>query len=160
MRVYAARKHQRFRSDQMSKSAPTLYSGWRNGDMTWADSPWMIKRIECQAVAFCCFDRNILMPSEHWVATVDSRCCHSISCWAEQGSTLDKSCCPLLMCSVDRIRPLLSSCYQMVQLHTLLGMIYLSPVSLTGWKHHDMFIERETLQEPFTRLYTFTEMAK
>lgn len=130
MPVYTVRKHQQFQFDQMSKSLRPLCSGWCNGDMTWTDSHWMIRQwlFAVFAGASVCFLNTL-------------SCCHSFSSWVEHWSTLDKSCCPLLMCSADRIRPLLSSCYQMLQLHTLVAMIYHFPVSLPGLKHDDMFIE-------------------
>lgn len=88
------------------KVRPTLCSGWCNCDMTWTDSPWVIRVFECQAVAVFFFKLGYLYAIwTHWVAADDSSCCHSVSSWVERRSTLDISCCPLLMCLADRIRP-------------------------------------------------------
>lgn len=52
------------------------------------------------------------------------------------------------MCSVDRIRPRLSSYYQVLELCALLDIIYPSPY---WWKHDDMFIQRRTLPQGCVR---------
>ena len=113
------------------KVRPTLCSGWCNADMTWADSPWMIRDFECLAFFFltgisvCCLN------------TVSCCCCHNVSSWVERAAHwinhfVHSSCAQLTGSD------LLYSCYHMPQPHALLGMIYHSLVSLPGsdtWWH-------------------------
>lgn len=48
------------------KVHPALCSGWCNADMTWTDSPWVIRVFECQAACLPLFlNWDICMLSEH-----------------------------------------------------------------------------------------------